>query len=102
MVEVGKMAIVGQILEAERNSELAISRETGRLDVDHVDGRWLSEWLSMALSGIQRSKLGTMFDRVTFINFNYDRCIEHYLYWVLQERASRRQTRPKEIVQTST
>jgi len=98
-VEIGKMAIVGQILEAERNSDLAISRETGRLDVDHLDGRWLSELLSMALSGIQRSKLRTVFDRVTFINFNYDRCIEHYLYWALQERASATADEAKEIVQ---
>ncbi|WP_027571300.1 hypothetical protein [Bradyrhizobium sp. WSM1743] len=98
-VEVGKIAIIGQILEAERNSTLAISKETGRLDVDRADGKWLSQLLSMALSRIQRSQLRTAFDHVTFINFNYDRCIEHYLYWALQERASATADEAKEIVQ---
>ncbi|MCK1709848.1 MULTISPECIES: hypothetical protein [unclassified Bradyrhizobium] len=30
----------------------------------------------------------TSTDQVTFINFNYDRAIEQFIYWALQERAS--------------
>jgi hypothetical protein len=75
-VEVGKVAIIQEILLAERNSALAYDRNTGTMPIDKVDGRWIGEFLSMAMAGIQRSNLNTAFDRVTFINFNYDRAIQ--------------------------
>jgi hypothetical protein len=97
-VEVGKIAIIQEILLAERDSALSVSRKTGRLDVNNVDGAWIAEMLSMAIAGLQRDKLDTAFDPVTFINFNYDRTIEQYLYWALQERASATADQAKQIV----
>lgn len=98
-VEVGKVAIIQEILQAERDSTLCIDRKTGRLDVDEVDGAWIGEVLSMAIAGIQRGALETAFDRVTFINFNYDRAIEQYLYWALQQRASATAQEAQRIVE---
>ncbi len=98
-VEVGKIAIMLEILEAERNSALAISRQNGRLDINGLDDRWIAEMFSMAIAGLQREALDTAFDKVTFINFNYDRAIEHYLYWALQERTSASSDEARRIVE---
>lgn len=96
-VEVGKIAIVDQIIRAERGSTLSFDSRTGRLT--HLPEGWIAEMFSMALAGAQRKHLRTIFDRVTFINFNYDRAIEQYLYWALQERASANAADAKEIVE---
>jgi hypothetical protein len=85
-VEVGKISIVDHILKAERSSTLALNPQKGRL-IDLPEG-WIGEMLSMALAGSRREDLARVFDNVTFINFNYDRAIEQYLYWALQQRAS--------------
>src|ERR1700745_2107172 len=45
-VEVGKIAIVHQILEAERNSALAFDARTGRLS--EIPSGWLAEMFSIA------------------------------------------------------
>ena len=84
-VEIGKVAIVREILEAERNSILSYDKGTGRLVVGAKDG-WIGQVMSMAVAGIQREELNRAFDTVTFVNFNYDRAIEQYLYWALQQR----------------
>jgi hypothetical protein len=38
----------------------------------------------MAITGFRLSELKHAFKKITFVNFNYDRCIEHYLFWSLQ------------------
>ena len=98
-VEVGKVAIILEILEAERNSSLAFDRKTGTVPIDKIDGKWISEVLSMAMAGIQRRELETAFDQVTFINFNYDRAIEQYIYWALQQRMSATPQEAQRIVE---
>jgi hypothetical protein len=98
-VEVGKIAIIQEILRAEGKSHLCIDRQTGRPDIDSVDGCWMAGLLSMALAGIQRGELQTAFDKVTFINFNYDRAIEHYLYWAIQQRVSATADEARQIVE---
>jgi hypothetical protein len=85
-IEVGKIAIIDQILAAERKSKLAFDQNTGR--IRSLPDGWLAEMLSIAAAGLRRSELATIFDHVTFVNFNYDRVIEQYLYWALQENLS--------------
>ena len=98
-VEIGKIAIIQEILRAEGESKIRIDRQKGRPDIDIVDGCWIAGLLSMALAEIQRGQLQTAFEKVTFINFNYDRAIEHYLYWALQERASATADEARQIVE---
>lgn len=99
-VEVGKIAIVREIIAAERKSLLSNNPKIGGLVVDDIDGGWIGEFFSMAVAGLQRSALVTAFDRVTIINFNYDRTIEQYLYWALQQRMAATAAEAKEIVDT--
>ena len=98
-VEIGKIAIIQEILRAEGESKIRIDRQKGRPDIDIVDGCWIAGLLSMALAGIQRGQLQTAFEKITFINFNYDGAIEHYLYWALQERASATADEARQIVE---
>ena len=95
-VEVGKIAIVDHILKAERGSTLAFNRQNGRL-TDLPEG-WISEMFSMAVAGSRRQDLARIFDHVTFVNFNYDRAIEQYLFWALQERTSATEDEARAIV----
>jgi hypothetical protein len=84
-VEIGKVAVVSEILAAERRSSLAPSKETGQTRLKDVG--WLPQMLSMAVAGVQKSEIETVFKQTTLVNFNYDRCIEHYLYEALQQKA---------------
>jgi hypothetical protein len=83
-VELGKICIIRSILRAEHNSTLKLSRETGRLGPDAGKDGWIEQMFSMAIANCKLSKLENAFLNITFINFNYDRCLEHYLYWSLQ------------------
>jgi hypothetical protein len=83
-VQLGKLAIANEILRAESNSSLSENRETRRVDVP--SGGWIWPFLSMTLgSDLTREQAEQAFANVTLINFNYDRTVEQYLYWALQQ-----------------
>jgi hypothetical protein len=85
VIELGKYCIIRLILEAESKSSLRIPPDQGRLSRDAGLGGWIEQILSMAISGLKLSEIRQKaFAKVTFINFNYDRCIEHYIFWALQ------------------
>ena len=77
---IGKIAIVRTILQAERNSLLSIDPNKGDF-LDPVDLRdtWYSRLTQVLTEGIARRNVQSIFDRVGFICFNYDRAIEHFL-----------------------
>jgi hypothetical protein len=83
-ITLGKMCIIRSILKAESRSSLAFVRGEGRLSPDAGRDGWIEQLFSMATTGLRKSELHKAFDKVTFINFNYDRCIEHYLFWSFQ------------------
>jgi hypothetical protein len=87
-VDVGKIAIIQSILFAESRSSLGIDPQSGRPKNAGSQEGWILQMLSMALAGSQRENLDEAFSKITFINFNYDRALEHHLYWSLQEMAS--------------
>jgi hypothetical protein len=81
-VELGKICIIKSILETEARSSLQL-RE-GRLQLDTGKDGWIEYLFSIAIENKKLSEVPHAFDNVTFINFNYDRCLEHYLFWSLQ------------------
>lgn len=95
-IEVGKIAIIHEIVEAERNSSLAYDSSSGKLA--QLPQGWLAELFSMALAGTRRDGLSGAFNNVSFVNFNYDRVIEQYLFWALQLSGSASAEDAKEIV----
>src|SRR4051794_4518831 len=63
-VDVGKIAIINEILKAERNSSLAFDARTGR--VTQLPPGWIAEMFSMILAGVRREDLQSVFKNVTF------------------------------------
>jgi hypothetical protein len=76
----GKLAIVCSIIEAERNSKLYIDPHSRRPStIDPLEGKWFNEFCRLLLLNVPTKDLEKIFENVSFINFNYDRCLEHYL-----------------------
>jgi hypothetical protein len=88
IVQLGKVTIANTILKAERNSKLfQYSRPRIHPDLEALSDTWLSHAFSMALSSLKREQAISAFQKVTFINFNYDRTIERYLSLAFSGRA---------------
>jgi hypothetical protein len=83
-VQLGKICIMRSILKAERNSTLRTEGGIGELPTDAGRDGWIEHIFSMAITGFKLNEITHAFKRITFVNFNYDRCIEHYLFWSLQ------------------
>jgi hypothetical protein len=84
----GKVAIVQTILDSERKSHLFVDRTHPQRFKNHdlVLKSWLSDFMYLLQTGIGVAEnLGDIFSNLTVINFNYDRCIEHFLYVALQD-----------------
>ena len=83
----GKLAIVQSILEAERNSQLYIdhAREWSNRKIFHaVEKSWFNFFMQLLSENCTIEEIRNRLQSVDFVIFNYDRCIEHYLYHSLQ------------------
>lgn len=83
---VGKAAIARLILEAERNSPLFIDgqRMPRTLDLIPLRETWLVKFMRILSAGI--TEVESIFDSVSFIVFNYDRCLEQFLFHAVQQQ----------------
>lgn len=88
----GKAAVVQAIVEAERNSQLFFNRAEGieMFDAQKLADTWFTKFMYMLCRGIPREDVNKIFEKVAFIVFNYDRCIEHFLIYALQRAYSLR------------
>jgi hypothetical protein len=105
VIYMGKLGIARCILEAENSSLLRGGRGVkawivgGDYDdrperlLDNLQPAtvmralrptWLGELFAQLTPGVSKGKVGTLFDRVRFICFNYDRCIETGLFYALR------------------
>jgi hypothetical protein len=85
MMWCGKLAIAQAILNAEKRSALAVGQNSGFANAEVVSSSWFSKFMRYMTDGIRKSDLDRIFERVSFIVFNYDRCVEHFLYHALQK-----------------
>jgi hypothetical protein len=84
IVLMGKLGIADAILSAEAISELKFNLSDGhRNPAIAVALRWYADFAELLLAGAQPQDLNTIFQNLSIINFNYDRCIEHYLSYAL-------------------
>jgi hypothetical protein len=86
-LKVGKAAIVNSIIGAEAECRLNFEGRLGRPDLAKTHDTWLPEFLSMAASGVTKEEMPHIFRNIIFINFTYDRVLEHYFFWALQQYA---------------
>jgi hypothetical protein len=83
----GKLGIAQAILEAERNSKLYFDeqrRPTDKFDHRKITGTWYLPFFQLLTENVRKEEIEVLFDNVSVITFNYDRCIEHYLYHAIQ------------------
>jgi hypothetical protein len=82
----GKLAIAKSILAAEDNSLLQVDRNTLSpvIQFSHIDDTWFISFFRLLTENCRSSDLAARLSSVGLIVFNYDRCIEHYLYFALQ------------------
>ena len=77
-----KLAIAQTIAEHERGSSLYLDNQ--RSDSvfgrdDEVKASWLSRLFYVLQEGVNRSQLDLLLKNLMVINFNYDRCFEHFM-----------------------
>ena len=91
VVKLGKLAIVRAILQAEQESTLHA------FPLNHIsianrapNGiHWLGQLFLQMQEGVEsKGRVADVFKNVSFISFNYDRCIEHYFYNAVKDWGS--------------
>ncbi|MDQ3773980.1 MAG: hypothetical protein M3461_06240 [Pseudomonadota bacterium] len=82
----GKLAIVSTILAAEKASLLYISSVThdNTINYGRLDGTWFNTFFQLLTENSTLSNLKERLSSIALVIFNYDRCVEHYLYHALQ------------------
>lgn len=81
----GKLAITSKILAGEKKSPLYTPGE-GIPDLAHetLEKSWLPRFAWQLVVDVSKHEAARIFDKLHFIIFNYDRCVEQYLYYALQ------------------
>jgi hypothetical protein len=82
----GKLAIARSILNAEKESLLHFVRERvdSSINFNALAKTWYEPFFQLLTEYCSKDDLKTRFESLTLIIFNYDRCIEHFLYYNLQ------------------
>ena len=81
----GKLAIVKSILEAEQASYLHIDKEGADFrDLERLKSTWFFDFARNINDGVRKTEISRIFEKVSFVIFNYDRCFEHFMFNALQ------------------
>lgn len=82
----GKLAIVQSILEAEKRSLLFYDEQQpdAKINYNDLQNTWYNSFMQLLTEGFHKGNINLSLDNVSFVIFNYDRCIEHFLYHALQ------------------
>lgn len=82
----GKLAIVRSILDAERNSLLYVDNLHGKpkMDFNSLETTWYGKFFKLLHTNCRIDDLEDRLRSISLIIFNYDRCIEHFLFHALR------------------
>lgn len=76
----GKLGIVRSILNAEAKSKLSpIPHGNGDFRLNDISNSWYMKFFQILHENVDRKEILTIFENVSIITFNYDRCIERFL-----------------------
>lgn len=96
---VGKLSIVKAILDAERHCKFILdSSRTSKLNFEGVKDTWFNSFVQLLGQNCRAEQVQERLSKIQFIVFNYDRCIEHYLYHYLQNYYNISEGKAAEIV----
>ncbi len=77
-----KMVIAYAIAEAEQKSKLSGNRKVEEI-IHSTSDYFLHDFMNIAIRGHQKGNIGDSLSNLTFVIFNYDRCVERYLdHWM--------------------
>ncbi len=98
----GKLAIVKSILDAEKGSKIYVDPSSNRngLNYASTDSCWLNPLTRLLTENCRADQLEERLKSVAFIIFNYDRCVEHYLYFALQNYYKLSEARVAELLRS--
>lgn len=82
----GKLAIARCILSAESKSKLHVIKNDiySGINFEALGSTWFNAFFQLLTENCRRENLPARLRQVAIISFNYDRCIEHYLCYALQ------------------
>lgn len=83
----GKLAIVRSILDAERHSTLFVDNQRKNRqhpDFQQLEETWYTSFFQLLTENCRVEDLPSRTKSIALVVFNYDRCIEHFLYHALQ------------------
>jgi hypothetical protein len=85
IVTIGKMAIASSILDGERQSPIFIDKRYGNrqrkeMDYTRLSNSWFPGLFQFMTDQCKQEDLPERFRKFAFVIFNYDRCIEHFLF----------------------
>ncbi|MBR0793335.1 hypothetical protein JQ631_30020 [Bradyrhizobium manausense] len=99
---VGKMAIVDVILDYERKCDVFIDWTKHPFNFkneEKVRKSWLATFMNSLVQGVTvQGSLDSIFNSIAIINFNYDRCVEQYLWKSLQRSFGVPEERASELM----
>jgi hypothetical protein len=95
---VGKLGIAKAIITAERKSKLATREGYEPFNLRAVAGTWYVSLAQQLFSGVPAETPELAFENVSFIVFNYDRCLPVFLIHALQSYFQISDGRAQEIV----
>jgi hypothetical protein len=83
--QIGKMAIASSILEAESRSKLYFDPgKSSKLSLNALSGHWHAFVCRYLVEAVHADDVNKIFEKVSFVIFNYDRCVETFFYHALQ------------------
>ena len=82
----GKLAITLSILDAEKRSLLNFKKvnSDSNIDFGNLENTWYIPFFQLLTANCGKNDLKDRFESITLIIFNYDRCVEHFIYCALQ------------------
>lgn len=81
----GKLAIAQSVLRAERHSTLFSNHPgKGQIEFSSLENTWYTRFMRLLADECTKEKLRERLNNISFVIFNYDRCVEHFLYHALQ------------------
>lgn len=81
----GKLSIVRSILDAESKSTLYVNlQQNEKLKFNQIEDTWFNSFWQLLTENCKVADLEERLASIALIVFNYDRCIEHFLYHALQ------------------
>jgi hypothetical protein len=98
----GKLAIVKSILDAEKNSLLSFERTRvdSSINFNSLKNKWYNSFFTLITENCTQSELKSRFQSITLIIFNYDRCVEHFIFHALQSLYKISETEAADLVKS--